>query len=527
MLNLTTIPEGEQRSGAFSVTLNGQAAELYAVRVSALPLNRLWPGRQRDRTQTELSSLLTFAADEATEVCIKVPYSFEKAVIRPLSKKVRYTINEETIRFTLTQAGQYVVEVGDAHHVLHIFFDPVEVFSAAAGDTVLRYGAGTHSIGYVELRDNTTVLIDRGAVVYGAFYALGAENIRILGHGIIDGSFDERQDTNTLLVYDVTRAAGSSWEKENMRKMGRFTDDAEAPPKITYPGRYGSFLYRDRESFLRWMRYMDAVRSGTHFYACTNVEIRGVTYRNTAGLTLTSAGCSRMLFENIKNIGMWRYNSDGIDFYNCRDCVVRGCFMRNFDDCICVKGQVGWDTENSENILVENCVVWCDWGKSLEIGVDTVAPEIKNITYRNCDCIHHHAPVMDVYCDDRAKISGILFSDIRIEYSSYDTGCQYQYRDGDIYQNSDILHPFIMVGVGGCSWSNDGITGDISHVTFENISVVCEDGESVPPVVLSGRDAEHTVDSVVLRNVAVNGKPLTEAQISRNAYVGEVSVSGI
>lgn len=527
MLNLTTIPEDERRSAAFSVTLNGQAAELYAVRVSAMPLNRLWPGKQRDIAQTELSSLLTFAADEAIKVCIQVPDAFRKVVIRPLSKKIRHTADGQCIRFTLTQAGQYVVEVDGAHRALHIFFDPVEVFSAAEGDTVLRYGAGTHNIGYVELRDNTTVLIDRGAVVYGAFYALGAGNIRILGHGMIDGGFDERQDTNTLLVYDITRAAGNSWEKEKMRKLGRFTDSTEAPRKITFPDRYGSFLYHDRESFLQWMRYMDAVRSGTHFYACENVEVRGVTYRNTAGLTLTSAGCSRMLFENIKNIGMWRYNSDGIDFYNCRDCVVRGCFMRNFDDCICVKGQVGWDTENSEDILVENCVVWCDWGKSLEIGVDTVAPEIKNITYRNCDCIHHHASVMDVYCDDRAKISGILFSDIRIEYSSCDTGCQYQHREEDVYQNSDILHPFITVGVGGCNWSDDGITGDISRVTFEDISVVCEDGESVPPAVFSGRDAEHTVDSVVLRNVTVNGKPLTETQISRNAYVGKITVNSI
>ena len=37
-------------------------------------------------------------------------------------------------------------------------------------------------------------------------------------------------------------------------------------------------------------------------------------------------------------MGCWRYNSDGIDMHNCENVHIDGCFLRTFDDSICVKG---------------------------------------------------------------------------------------------------------------------------------------------------------------------------------------------
>ena len=58
------------------------------------------------------------------------------------------------------------------------------------GKWVLYYPKGVHHIGLVELESHTTVLIDSGAVVYGSFIAFCAEDIKICGNGIIDGSWN-------------------------------------------------------------------------------------------------------------------------------------------------------------------------------------------------------------------------------------------------------------------------------------------------------------------------------------------------
>ncbi len=51
---------------------------------------------------------------------------------------------------------------------------------------------------------DTAVLIDRDAYLYGSFRAVCAENIDILGYGVIDGSREVRTDESRLLLNDYT-----------------------------------------------------------------------------------------------------------------------------------------------------------------------------------------------------------------------------------------------------------------------------------------------------------------------------------
>lgn len=62
----------------------------------------------------------------------------------------------------------------------------------------------------------------------------------------------------------------------------------------------------------------------------------------------------------------------------------------------------------NENILVERCVIWCDWGRALEIGAETNAPEYRNIIFRDCDIIHGSSVMMDIQHHNRAEIHHIL-----------------------------------------------------------------------------------------------------------------------
>ena len=47
----------------FTVWLNGKELPVQKARVSAFPLNRVWPGKQRDMDQTEWTEFVSFDLD--------------------------------------------------------------------------------------------------------------------------------------------------------------------------------------------------------------------------------------------------------------------------------------------------------------------------------------------------------------------------------------------------------------------------------------------------------------------------------
>ena len=98
---------------------------------------------------------------------------------------------------------------------------------------------------------------------------------------------------------------------------------------------------------------------------CQDCEVAGVITRDSSTFAYIVANCDRVNCEWIKTIGMWRYNSDGIDLYNSRHVRIANGFFRDFDDCIVLKGIKGWDRSNQHHITVTGCTVWCDWGSAL------------------------------------------------------------------------------------------------------------------------------------------------------------------
>jgi len=50
-------------------------------------------------------------------------------------------------------------------------------------------------------------------------------------------------------------------------------------------------------------------------------------------------------------------------------------------------GQGGFHDRPVRNVRVHNNVIWCDWGRALEIGAETSAPEIANVRFQDCDII--------------------------------------------------------------------------------------------------------------------------------------------
>ena len=385
----------------YEVYVNDERVELNTARVSAYPFNRRWPGHQRQIEQTELVNFLSMESDEEVELKIipKTPSYTMRIRPRDLDLKAKTDANG-VITIRVNGVSQFTVEPYGNSHALHVFIDPISTYEVdKTAQNVLYYGAGEHDVGNIYLQSGQTLFIDEGAVVYATVYSLHTENIKILGRGILDNSKSKEK-----ILFDANVEANNS---------------AVANAK--------------REHAI-------------NFVACKNVEIDGITIRDSLLYNVESISCTNIHINNIKIIGCWRFNSDGVHFSNCTNGSLTNSFLRTYDDSVCVRGFANYEydrflnDEKEENlsfvcqdILVKNCVVWNDWGKCLQVGTETFSKEIKNVRFEDCKIIHSTAMALAIWLVDNAKIHDITFRNTLVEYEDYCLKLIIQEKDSDIY----------------------------------------------------------------------------------------------
>jgi hypothetical protein len=454
-------PAQEPLSEDFDLTVESQKSPVYRCRVSAMPFNQVWPGYQRPMDQTEIASFASWDMAGPVNVEVVSHRPIKSVAIHPMARGIQAKVDGNRIAFRLTSPQQITVEVNGSHNALHIFANGLESAAPTAAVPGVRYfGPGVHRPGKIKVGSNETIYLAGGAVVYGAIEARDVSNIRILGRGILDTSVFERHQ------------AGGCIRLAN----------------------------------------------------CKNVTIDGVILRDPNAWCLSAFGCSHVSISNVKLIGLWRYNADGIDICNSQDVAIRGCFVRSFDDSIVVKG-LGKSNAPVRKILAEDCVVWNDWGKAFEIGAETAAPEMTDIVFRNCDIIRTTFAAMDIQHGDRAAIKDVLFENIRLEIDDVNWACQLQKsRDDKFAVNTQFCPQLLAIDIGKTPYSHDVERGTIERVTVRNCSVT---GKHFPASRLQGLDAQHGIQGVVIANLRVNGqvmRDLKEAAIHVGPHVRDVRI---
>lgn len=488
MLKIYPIPKTLTASPAFTVTINGKAAECYSARVSRIPFNRVWPGFQRPAEQTELASLLTFDADEPCEIHVVPHRDFEEAIIRPLSKGIIPEREGESLVFEIMPGDQLSLELDGYHENLHIFCNPIEEEPSLDTPQLRYFGPGVHDAGLIELKDNDYLYLAGGAFVYGGISVVNARNVRIGGHGILSNA----AVTRTGLAFPAC-----------------FVDHAnmmlpEALQSVT------EHKYAAKMPSLGCLRVTNS----------ENVRVEGIVMMDSAVWTATITNSREVHFDNVKAIGMWRYNSDGIDFCNSQKGSVRRSFLRNYDDVIVVKGLKPSDTQNTEDLIFEKNVIWCDWGRGLEIGAETCADEIKNIVSRDTDIIHGTHIHMDIQNGDRGDVHDILYDNIRVEYSRYEVEPIYQATDDMEYlpKEEPNMPCLFLSEVRHGMWSQDTASGKVHDICLKDIDVTTDEDLPLPKCRLIGTDEDHATRNVTLENVRINGMPLTEESVEKDKF---------
>ena len=469
MLKIYNIPEGEAVSGLYDIEINGLRTFAHFARVSAVPYNTIWPGYQRPLDQTEEAPFVCFRTDGECVFSVAPAKALrqlwgekfpENVVVRPLSRKISCEIVGETVRFTLPGPGYYTLEFDGQHNCLHIFADgpETEKYEGEAEKATYRFVNGVFDAGRIMLKTGESVFIGEDAVVYGSICSENAQNIRVFGCGILDNSKEKR--------------------------LGSSCCNLDIPNSD--PGRVGEM----------------------QFYGCKNVAVEGIVFRDSACWTAKPELCDNVSFDRIKMIGMWRYNSDGIDFVNSKNGVVTNSFLRNFDDVVVLKGLDHCDTRNIENIYVSGCVLWCDWGRPLEFGAETCADEYRNIIFEDCDLIHNDCILMDIQSGDRAEIHDVIFRNIRCEYTRYQMEPVYQHDMNAPYKPSGRLFvPVLFNSNLYCGrWSDKMLLGNVHDIHVEDITIFADGEIEKFPVRLKGANPEHRNRNIFFKNIIVNGR---------------------
>ena len=140
------VPEGEPQYGGISVTVDGRPVDCYTARVSAMPFNRVWPGRQRPLDQTESAPFFSCVLRRPADFCVSTGEPVRDIAVRPLSKGITAEKEGDRVYFTLRQPGQYTVEINGRRHALHIFADPDAAPALDPAKATYRFPAGVHRL---------------------------------------------------------------------------------------------------------------------------------------------------------------------------------------------------------------------------------------------------------------------------------------------------------------------------------------------------------------------------------------------
>lgn len=398
-----------------------------------------------------------FDVDGGARLRVKYFEDIKTASVRPLSQNVKFEKSgAREIEFSIDGPCRLAVEINGRERPLFVFANPPANPPAKRANSVVFRAGEIYDVGLdKKIASDTSVVVEGGAIVYGTFAAGDPEtaeptrNISLSGNGIISGETIPRPQERREITFLKTKS----------------------------------------------------------------LEVSGITVVHPTNWAIALFACEGVKIDNVKVVSD-SPRDDGIDLVSCKNAAVENCFLRTRDDCIAVKAGVDYGgikffetgvDASSENILVKNCSIWNGiWGNALEIGFETRGDEIKNVSFENIDILRALGAggdegVLTIHNGDRAKISNILYKDIRAEEAE---GCAVNIR---------VLHS---------RYSRDKERGSVSGVRFENVSMRSEKPLKIK---IEGYGKNSAVENVVFDNFSINSAPLKAGDIPPSEFAKNIS----
>jgi len=459
-------PAGETASPDYTMTVDGTPVFVYQARVRAEILQHAGLWTHLVDPAGERASFAIFDQTAPVTITIHPTRHFSSAKILPIGAGITPEIVDGAIRITLPQPRHLTLTLDDSDvRPLHLFISAPERDIPSPHDPhVVYFGPGIHELDTLRVRNGQTVYLAGGAVVR-AKLAPDAK-----------GEYSEQWKVtfHNGAVFDLS-------DTSNVRICGRGILDAALVP---HPG------------------YTMLNITRAH-----NIVVEGIVLRDAANWNVIINHSYDVRVNNLRLIS-GRLNSDGINSVNSQRVQIRNCFVRNHDDSIAVK-----TTEPglaAEDIDVEGCTIWNDWGYALGVTYETRAP-IHRVRYHNCAIIFGRHWYLGVHVSDSALISDIAFTGIEIDELAHATRSMGAY--AALAGAPQLLH----MNITEDCWGHDHERGHIAQITLDGLAIYAP---SFPASEINGFDPEHAIRNVVIRDVRWNGRPAPAGlKISHNAAV--------
>jgi len=209
---------GRPASDLYAVTVNGQAVgtEKFRTKFDLGTLPDWFTKETYTGVQQELH-FADFSGEGPMEVVLTLSEQVTKAVVHPLSRGIKPSIEGNRVSFSLAGPDKVYVVINDLPP-LCVFANPPEGPPPAATAPGVRFfAAGVHRPGLMTLKSNETVYLAPGALVYGGLRAEpGARNLKVVGRGVLDGGFEiedmvKLEDCHGVEFNGITIRNGMGW----------------------------------------------------------------------------------------------------------------------------------------------------------------------------------------------------------------------------------------------------------------------------------------------------------------------------
>lgn len=295
----------------------------------------------------------------------------------------------------------------------------VTEYGVKTDSTLLQTAAIQKVIDQAADNGGGTIVIPEGTFLSGSLFFKQGTHLHLDKGATLKGS-DDLSDYSVVTVHIEGRQQPYLAALINVYNVNGFTLSG----KGTVNGN-GLRFWRDfwrRRSINPACTNLEALRPRLFYAAsCSNVSIEGARLENPGFWTTHFYKCDHVLIKDISITAPMEPvpapSSDAVDIDACSNVHITGCYMRNNDDLIAVKGGKGpWadkdpDNGTNSNILIENCTF--GHGHSvLTFGSECIGGN--NIIMRDCTVQEAHRVLqLKMRPDTPQKYENILVENVK------------------------------------------------------------------------------------------------------------------
>ncbi len=448
-------------------------------------------------------------------VVVEVAFHGEVGAVRLLPRDAATSEagTSGTLRLTLTEPRPFVAWIGDREK-LFVLADHPESPPIADGAAVVAVDPpedrhlATHAIqsaiDQVAARPGGgTVVLQPGRYVSGTIRLASHVTLYLAAGALLEGSDDPADypvdPGRTERGRDTTLGADARYDGRTMTFSRLILVDDATDVQIR-----GRGTISGSGRLLR--THHEAVPNLVRVRRSRGVAIRDVLLRDAAAWTLHLLASDDVEVSNVKILNdRDNLNTDGIDPDMSTRVRIDRAFVYTKDDAICIKASRNGELEGDVVDVRVTDSVLSSRDAALKVGTESRAAVFRDIAFEHC-WVFESGRAMSVVVRDGAAYERIAFRDIFVDRDVEHLVEQVigvrdpEARLGSIRDLAfeDITAPDYRVPAGAWTWYAQFRPGRPTE------------GRPVP--VFSGADDRHQVDGLRLRNVVVNGRPLTSLE---------------